>query len=69
MNVNRRDINEIIGKLEYIRDMMQEKGIEELPTNCNTYGMYQFVSFGNKGYLNLDLEAIVDKIEEEEQYD
>lgn len=66
MGVTERDVNEVIEKLNYLKEVMQEKGIEELPTSCNTYRMYQFISFGHKGYLDLDLEEEMNTIERDE---
>lgn len=66
MKVSKREIEEVINKLEYLLEMMEDVGADEANTSCNTYGMYKFISFGNNGYL--DLNNLEDVIDTEEDY-
>lgn len=58
MKISIRDIEEIIEKLQELENVMQSYDINEVPTSCNTYNMYEFISFGNKGYLGLSQDEL-----------
>lgn len=64
MEVKKYEIEEVIEKLQLIVEEMEAYGVEEVPTNCNTYRLYKFISFGSKGYLDLETMPIF----EEEEY-
>ena len=54
MEISKKEIEELIEKLQNCVNEMEESGIEEIDTKCNTYGLSNFICFGNKGYLSLD---------------
>ena len=47
-------LRRIIDKLQTIVDGANDNGCTEVNMSCNTYGMYNFVSCGSYGYLDLD---------------
>lgn len=47
-------LNRIIETLQEIVDAAEERGVTEVETNCNTYGLSEFVSLGSYGYLDLN---------------
>lgn len=64
MSVSKRDLENLIEKLQNCVDEMEDKEITELSTSCNTYKMNNFISFGYKGYLSLDNDYI--EVDEDE---
>lgn len=64
MKVSIRKIQRIIDTLQDIVDTAENRGIDSVKTNCNTYGLNEFVSLGYDGYL--DLNADVDDLLEDE---
>lgn len=54
MKISKAQLINLIGMLEDCVNDMEDKNVDEISTNCNTYGMSNFISFGCHGYLNLD---------------
>ena len=48
-------------------DVAEDRGVAEVETNCNTYGLHEFVSLGSYGFL--DLNADVDDLIEDPESD
>ena len=53
-------LRRIIQTLQDIVDIAEDRGVTEVETNCNTYGLHEFVSLGSDGFL--DLNADVDDL-------
>lgn len=54
MKITKKDIEDVIEKLESYVAEMEDRNIDIVKTSCNTYGMYyNFISFGRDGYLEL----------------
>ena len=58
VKVSKKEIELLIEKLQNCVDEMDDKNVDEISTNCNTYGMNKFISFGYSGYLSLDNDYI-----------
>lgn len=58
MKITKKDLENLIEKLQACVDEMEGVDTETIPTNCNTYGMNKFISFGYNGYLSLDNDYI-----------
>ena len=69
MKVSKSDIEEVIEKLQCLVNEMEKAEIDEISTDCNTYGLYDFISFGSRGYLTLDSEELDRKVAEESYED
>ena len=67
MTVSIRKIQQIIDKLQEIVDEAEYRKVTEVNTNCNTYGLNEFVSFGYDGFL--DLNADIDELIDEPEFD
>ena len=65
MKVNKNDILNVIEKLQNLVEEMECNEIEEVSTSCNTYGLYEFISFGRNGYLTLNQDELYDLCNEE----
>ena len=65
MKTNICKIQRIIDKLQEIVDEAKNRGVTEVNTNCNTYGLNKFVSIGYDGFLDLDadLDELIDNPE------
>ena len=50
-------LRRIIQSLQDIVDIAEDRGVDEVETNCNTYGLNEFVSLGSDGFLNLDADV------------
>lgn len=64
MKITKKDIEEVIEKLEGYVAEMEDRDIDTVETRCNTYGMYNnFISFGRDGYLELveDFNDLIDE--------
>lgn len=67
MNITKRELEEVIEKLQSYVAEMEDRNIDSIKTSCNTYGMYyNFISFGHNGYLEL-VEDINDLIDEDDK--
>ena len=54
MGIKKEKIEELIENLQGLLDTMEEYEAEEIELKCNTYGIgSNFISFGNKGYLEI----------------
>lgn len=62
MNIEKSKIEEVVERLQYLLEEMEANELEEISTSCNTYGLYEFISFGSKGYLTLNQEELEQKI-------
>lgn len=60
-------LNRIIETLQEIVNVAENRGVAEVETNCNTYGLHEFVSLGSYGFL--DLNANVDDLIEDSEFD
>ena len=60
-------LRRIIETLQEIVDVAENRGVAEVETNCNTYGLHAFVSLGSDGFL--DLNADVDDLIEDPEFD
>ena len=60
-------LRRIIETLQEIVDVAEDRGVDEVETNCNTYGLHEFVSLGSYGFLNLN--ANVDDLIEDPESD
>ena len=60
-------LRRIIQSLQDIVDIAEDRGVDEVETNCNTYGLNEFVSLGSDGFLDLD--ADVDDLIEDPEFD
>ena len=60
-------LRRIIQTLQDIVDIAEDRGVTEVETNCNTYGLHEFVSLGSDGFL--DLNADVDDLFEDPESD
>ena len=60
-------LRRIIETLQEIVDVAEDRGVDEVETNCNTYGLNEFVSLGHDGFLDLD--ADVDDLFEDPESD
>ena len=60
-------LRRIIQSLQEIVDVAENRGVDEVETNCNTYGLHEFVSLGSDGFL--DLNANVDDLIEDPESD
>ena len=60
-------LRRIIETLQEIVDVAENRGVAEVETNCNTYGLHEFVSLGSDGFL--DLNANVDDLIEDSESD
>lgn len=60
-------LRRIIQSLQDIVDIAEDRGIDTVQTNCNTYGLNEFVSLGSDGFLDLD--ADVDDLFEDPESD
>lgn len=58
-------LNRIIETLQEIVNVAENRGVAEVETNCNTYGLHEFVSLGSYGFLNLNAD-VYDLIEDPE---
>ena len=67
MTVSIRKIQRIIDKLQEIVDEAENRKVAEVNTNCNTYGLNEFVSLGYDGFLNLN--ADIDDLIDEPEFD
>ena len=67
MTVSIRKIQRIIDKLQEIVDEAENREATEVNTNCNTYGLNEFVSLGYDGFL--DLNADIDDLIDEPEFD
>ena len=65
MKINKNDILDVIEKLQNLVEEMEANELEEVSTNCNTYGLYEFISFGSNGYLTLDQDELYELCNEE----
>ena len=61
-------LRRIIETLQEIVDVAENRGVAEVKTNCNTYGLHEFVSLGSYGFLNLNAD-VYDLIEDPESDD
>ena len=61
-------LRRIIETLQEIVDVAEDRGVDEVETNCNTYGLHEFVSLGSDGFLDLNADAY-DLIEDPESDD
>ena len=61
-------LRRIIETLQEIVDVAEDRGVAEVETNCNTYGLHEFVSLGSDGFLDLNADAY-DLIEDPESDD
>ena len=61
-------LRRIIQSLQDIVDIAEDRGVDEVETNCNTYGLNEFVSLGSDGFLDLNADAY-DLIEDPESDD
>lgn len=66
MKITKKDLEKLIKKLQMCVDEMEHTNTEEIPTSCNTYGMYKFISFGSSGYLSLDNDCIEFDVDDDE---
>ena len=60
-------LRRIIQSLQDIVDIAEDRGVDEVETNCNTNGLNEFVSLGSDGFLDLD--ADVDDLFEDPESD
>ena len=60
-------IRQIIDKLQEIVDEAENREATEVNTNCNTYGLNEFISLGYDGFL--DLNADIDDLIDEPEFD
>ena len=67
MKTNIGKIQRVIDKLQEIVDEAENRGVTEVITNCNTYGLNQFISLGSDGFLNLN--ADIDDLIEDPEFD
>lgn len=67
MKVSVRKIQRVIDKLQEIVDEAENREATEVNTNCNTYGLNEFVSLGSAGFLNLD--ADIDDLIDDPEFD
>ena len=67
MTVSIRKIQRVIDKLQEIVDEAENREATEVNTNCNTYGLNEFVSLGYDGFL--DLNADIDDLIDEPEFD
>ena len=61
-------LRRIIQSLQDIVNIAEDRGVDEVETNCNTYGLNEFVSLGSDGFLDLNADAY-DLIEDPESDD
>ena len=61
-------LRQIIKTLQEIVNVAENSGVAEVETNCNTYGLHEFVSLGSYGFLNLNAD-VYDLIEDPESDD
>ena len=61
-------LRRIIKTLQEIVNVAEDRGVDEVETNCNTYGLHEFVSLGSYGFLDLNADAY-DLIEDPESDD
>ena len=61
-------LRRIIKALQVIVNVAEDRGVDEVETNCNTYGLHEFVSLGSDGFLDLNADAY-DLIEDPESDD
>ena len=61
-------LRQIIKTLQEIVNVAENSVVAEVETNCNTYGLHEFVSLGSYGFLNLNAD-VYDLIEEPESDD
>lgn len=66
MKVSKSDIEEVIEKLQYLVNEMEKAEINEISTSCSIYKLYEFISFGSRGYLTLDSEELDRKVADEQ---
>lgn len=54
-------IKQFRDKLQEIIDVAENRETNEVETNCNTYGLNEFIAIGSYGYLNLnaDIEELI----------
>lgn len=67
MKTSVRKIQRVIDKLQEIVDEAENREATEVNTNCNTYGLNEFVSLGSGGFLNLD--ADIDDLIDDPEFD
>lgn len=67
MKVSVRKIQRVIDKLQEIVDEAENREATKVNTNCNTYGLNEFVSLGSDGFLNLD--ADIDDLIDDPEFD
>lgn len=67
MKTKIRKIQRIIDKLQEIVDEAENREATEVNTNCNTYGLNEYVSLGYDGFLNLD--ADIDDLIDDPEFD
>ena len=67
MKTNISRIQRVIDKLQEIVDEAENRGVTEVITSCNTYGLRQFISLGSDGFLNLN--ADIDDLIEDPEFD
>lgn len=62
MKTSVRKIQRVIDKLQEIVDVAKDRETDVVETNCNTYGLNEFISLGSDGFLNLnaDIEDLID---------
>lgn len=53
MKVNLKKVRDFCRDLNAYLDRMESSGAVELETQCNTYDLYEFISFGSDGYLTI----------------
>lgn len=66
MKVSKNELESLIEKLQNCVDEMEAKNVDEISTNCNTYKMNKFISFGYSGYLCLDNDYI--EVDDDDDY-
>lgn len=54
MKITKNDLEQVMQKLEWLINEMEINEVDEVKTECNTYGLYNFICFGSNGYLDLD---------------
>ena len=54
MEIKKKDIEDLIEKLQNLVDIMDDYEKDSVPVKVNTYGIHNFIAFGNKGYLPIE---------------
>ena len=54
MEIKKKYIEDVIEKLQNLVDIMDDYEKDSVPVKVNTYGIYNFIAFGNKGYLPIE---------------